>query len=127
MPFKRCVLNEKKTFFDQKDFTIRLLIYIIFQFSVPVSNQNFASEQSRQLIDVKLKKGNPFYKVNLVKLKKQQDNWAKEHNIPLQNHTTKQRSKKVVAETFYQCGIAVPVEKKTKVGYRDIPESNGKC
>jgi len=80
----------------------------------------------RQLIDGKLKKGNPFYRANLVKLKKQLDNWALEHNIPLQNHTMNQRSKKVVARTFYQCGIVVPVDKKTKVGYRDIPESNDK-
>ena len=33
--------------------------------------------------------------------------------------------KKVVAKTFYSCGIVVPINKKTKVGYREIPETDG--
>ena len=61
-----------------------------------------------------------------MKLKKQLDNWVKEHNIPSGNKIMKERSKKVVAKTFYQCGIVVPVDKKSRVGYRDIPETNGK-
>lgn len=77
-----------------------------------------------QLINEKLKKANPFHKTNLVKLKKQLDNWVKEHNILSGNKIMKERSKKVVAKTFYQCGIVVPVDKKSRVGYRDIPETN---
>ncbi len=31
----------------------------------------------------------------------------------------------MVANTFYECGIVVPVDKKTQVGYRKIPETDG--
>lgn len=77
-----------------------------------------------RVIDEKLKKANPFNKPSLVKLKKQVNNWAEEHNISLENQIMKARSGKVVAKTFYQCGIVVPVDKKSNIGYRDIPESN---
>ena len=60
-----------------------------------------------------------------MKFKKQLENWTKENNISMENVTMKERSKKIVAKTFYQCGIVVPVDKKSQVGYREIPESNG--
>ncbi len=43
-----------------------------------------------------------------------------------QSDTVKRRRKLKVAKTFYECGIVVPVNKKTKVGYRKIPETDGK-
>ena len=75
-----------------------------------------------------MKKADPFQKVALNKFQKQLQNWAAEHGISLQSPTAsmKDRTKKVVAKTFYQCGIVVPFDKKTKVGYREIPESEGK-
>merc|ERR1712071_155261 len=77
-----------------------------------------------KLIGDKLKKADPFHKTKLMKFKKQLENWTKENNISMENVTMKERSKKIVAKTFYQCGIVVPVDKKSQVGYREIPESN---
>nr|CAG4643424.1 EOG090X0BAY [Ilyocryptus agilis] len=70
------------------------------------------------------KNADPFVKTKLVALKKQVEEWAKKNAITLQNQAFMSRKKKVVAKTFYQCGIVVPVDKKTKVGYREIPESD---
>ena len=42
-----------------------------------------------------------------------------------QSQILKDRKKNMVAKTFYSCGIVVPVNKKTKVGYRKIPETDG--
>lgn len=60
-------------------------------------------------------------------LKKQLEEWAEKNDIltQTQDQVIKKRKKNMVARTFFECGIVVPVNKKTKVGYRKIPETNG--
>lgn len=75
-----------------------------------------------------MKKTDPFKQSQLVKLKKQLEEWATSRGIPIETkeEVLKKRKKNMVAKTFYECGIVVPVNKKTKVGYRKIPETDGK-
>jgi hypothetical protein len=60
-------------------------------------------------------------------LKKQLEDWANRNDIIIepQSQILKKRKKLMVANTFYECGIVVPVDKKTQVGYRKIPETDG--
>lgn len=76
---------------------------------------------------MQLKKADPFKKSQLASLKKKLEDWAisNEIEIETQNLVLKRRKQKMVAKTFYECGIVVPVNKKTKVGYRKIPETDG--
>jgi Uncharacterised conserved protein (DUF2228) len=80
------------------------------------------------VISDKLKKANPFQKANLTKFRTRLTEWATEHEIPIQSakseQNIKERKKKVVAKTFYGCGMVVPYDKKTDLGYREIPESD---
>nr|CAG4636424.1 EOG090X0BAY [Eubosmina coregoni]SVE69992.1 EOG090X0BAY [Eubosmina coregoni] len=93
----------------------------------PLADNIFASIS--QLITEKSKKCDPFLKTKLIALRKQMEDWTKENNVSSFLHETqsclKNRMKKVVAKTFYSCGIVVPINKKTKVGYREIPETDG--
>lgn len=75
-----------------------------------------------------MKKTDPFKQSQLVKLKKKLEEWASNRGIPIETkeEVQKKRKKDMVAKTFYECGIVVPVNKKTKVGYRKIPETDGK-
>lgn len=70
----------------------------------------------------------PFKKSQLSVIKKQLDDWASKNGILIepQSQILKKRKKQMVAKTFYECGIVVPVDKKTSVGYRKIPETSGK-
>lgn len=81
-----------------------------------------------QFISSKQQKSDPFKKSQLASLKKKLEDWAANNNISIepQSHILKKRKQKMVAKTFYECGIVVPVDKKTKVGYRKIPETDGK-
>jgi len=66
-------------------------------------------------------------KTKLTTLKKQMEKWVKENGISSllnESQSIKDRKKLVVAKTFYTCGIVVPFNKKTKVGYREIPETD---
>uniref|UniRef100_T1IPC9 Histone PARylation factor 1 n=1 Tax=Strigamia maritima TaxID=126957 RepID=T1IPC9_STRMM len=58
------------------------------------------------------------------KLKK----WAEDHQFTLDMKTSAMnaRQKLVVAKTFHRAGIVVPFDKKTEVGYRPLPETDGK-
>lgn len=80
------------------------------------------------LLTEKLKKCDPFHKTRLTSLRKQLDEWTSKNNIAIKllGDGMKARKKKVVAKTFYLCGIVVPVNPKTQVGYRKIPESDSK-
>lgn len=77
---------------------------------------------------MKQQKSDPFKKSQLASLRKKLEDWATNNKIPIepQSHTLKKRKQKMVAKTFYECGIVVPIDKKTKVGYRKIPETDGK-
>nr|CAG4649592.1 EOG090X0BAY [Scapholeberis mucronata]SVE93812.1 EOG090X0BAY [Scapholeberis mucronata] len=79
-----------------------------------------------QVISSSMKKTDPFKQSQLVKVKKQLEEWANNRGIPIENKEDllKKRKKNMVAKTFYECGIVVPVNKKTKVGYRKIPETD---
>nr|SVE77798.1 EOG090X0BAY [Daphnia lumholtzi] len=79
-----------------------------------------------QLLSVTVKNVDPFKKSQLMSLKKQLEDWADKNGILIepQNQILKKRKKLMVAKTFYECGIVVPVDKKTKVGYREIPETS---
>nr|SVE88199.1 EOG090X0BAY [Daphnia similis] len=90
----------------------------------PLSDNLFSAVS--QLLSVIVKKVDPFKKSQLTSLKKQLEDWANKNGIPIepQNQILKKRKKLMVAKTFYECGIVVPVDKKTKVGYREIPETS---
>nr|SVE75951.1 EOG090X0BAY [Daphnia hispanica] len=79
-----------------------------------------------QVISLGVKKSDPFKKSQLTTLKKQLEDWASKNGILIepQSQILKIRKKRMVAKTFYECGIVVPVDRKTKVGYREIPETN---
>jgi hypothetical protein len=81
-----------------------------------------------QIISARIKKADPFKKSQLATLKKQLEDWANKNDIIIepQSEILKKRKKLMVAKTFYECGIVVPVDKKTQVGYRKIPETDGK-
>ena len=99
------------------------------QTSVFIGVLNLVYYEYSQLITEKSKKCDPFLKIKLIALRKQMEDWTKENNVSSFLHETqsclKNRMKKVVAKTFYSCGIVVPINKKTKVGYREIPETDG--
>ena len=90
----------------------------------------FLFSASHHLIPEKLKKADPFLKTKLTTLRKQMENWTKENDhssLLHESQSIKQdRKKLVVTKTFYTCGIVVPFNKKTKVGYREIPESDSR-
>nr|SVE70615.1 EOG090X0BAY [Daphnia similis] len=90
----------------------------------PMSDNLFSAVG--QLISMTVKKVDPFKKSQLTSLKKQLEDWANKNGILIepQNQILEKRKKLMVAKTFYECGIVVPVSKKTKVGYRKIPETN---
>nr|CAG4644211.1 EOG090X0BAY [Lepidurus arcticus] len=52
--------------------------------------------------------------------------WAKTHGFDLQpkNAEMKVRNSKSLAKTFHGAGMVVPYNKKTQLGYREIPETN---
>jgi hypothetical protein len=81
-----------------------------------------------QAISATIKKADPFKQSQLATLKKQLEDWANKNDIIIepQSQILKKRKKLMVAKTFYECGIVVPVDKKSKVGYRKIPETDGK-
>ena len=81
-----------------------------------------------QIISARIKKADPFKKSQLATLKKQLEDWANKNDIIIEppSQILKKRKKLMVARTFYECGIVVPVDKKTQVGYRKIPETDGK-
>lgn len=80
------------------------------------------------MLSVTVKKVDPFKKSQLMSLKKQLEDWANKNGILIepQNQILKKRKNLMVAKTFYECGIVVPVDKRTNVGYRQIPETSGK-
>ena len=57
-------------------------------------------------------------------LKKLHD-WAANHNISLEevSPNMSKRKRMVVARTFHQAGIVVPVNKETELGYRPLMET----
>nr|CAH0102221.1 unnamed protein product [Daphnia galeata] len=90
----------------------------------PISDNLFSALS--QVISTRIKTADPFKKSQLATLKKQLEDWANRNDIIIepQSQILKKRKKLMVANTFYECGIVVPVDKKTQVGYRKIPETD---
>nr|CAG4650397.1 EOG090X0BAY [Sida crystallina] len=92
----------------------------------PIADNIFAA--ICHLITEKLKKSDPFQKSKLTAFRSSLIDWATRHQIlaqPVQSEKLKKRKKNVVAKSFYGCGLVVPYNKKTQVGYREIPETDG--
>ncbi|XP_073433392.1 histone PARylation factor 1 isoform X3 [Dendrobates tinctorius] len=47
------------------------------------------------------------------------------YSVDQKTASMKQRDKKVVTKSFHGAGLVVPVDKKTDVGYRELPETDG--
>ena len=46
---------------------------------------------------------------------------SKGHQVGVETEAEKRRKKKVVAKPFHGVGMVVPFDKKTEVGYRELP------
>lgn len=70
----------------------------------------------------------PFNKSAALALKKSIENFAQSKNISLTSFSSKLKSRnlKTVCKTFHKAGLAVPYNRKTDVGYRQLGESDGK-
>uniref|UniRef100_A0A6A7FU08 UPF0609 protein C4orf27 homolog n=2 Tax=Hirondellea gigas TaxID=1518452 RepID=A0A6A7FU08_9CRUS len=73
-----------------------------------------------------VKTADPFKKTALVKLIKQLESGAEKHGFKFSTkaEVVRQRKRNVVCRSFHGAGIVVPVDKKTEVGYREIPETD---
>ncbi|CAL4121319.1 unnamed protein product, partial [Meganyctiphanes norvegica] len=73
-----------------------------------------------------IKDADPFKKTSLQKLQKEIESFAndKEYSLATKTPEMKARDKKKVTNSFHGAGIVVPFDKKTDVGYREIPETN---
>ncbi|KAM4710022.1 histone PARylation factor 1 isoform 2-T2 [Discoglossus pictus] len=47
------------------------------------------------------------------------------YSLDQKSDSMKKREKKVVTKSFHGAGLVVPVDKKTDVGYRELPETDG--
>jgi len=74
-----------------------------------------------------IKDADPFKKISLQKLQKEIESFAskKEYSLETKTPAMKARDKKKVTKSFHGAGIVVPLDKKTDVGYREIPETDG--
>ncbi|XP_054264525.1 histone PARylation factor 1-like isoform X2 [Macrosteles quadrilineatus] len=71
-------------------------------------------------------KADPFSRMKIPKYQKILKEWTNKEGFCL-DKTNKQmeaRARKVVAKTFHNAGIVVPVDKKNDVGYRELAASN---
>ena len=75
-------------------------------------------------MDEKIKKEKT---AGLKKLKEDLKDFAekKGHNIESRSADMKARDKKVVTKSFHAAGIVVPVD-ENEIGYRELPETDGK-
>jgi Uncharacterised conserved protein (DUF2228). len=74
-------------------------------------------------------KCDPFRKMKVSKIQSALQSWAKDKSFILEvcSAAMKARGKKVVTKTFHNAGLVVPFNKKTEVGYRELPETDGEC
>ncbi|XP_059619600.1 histone PARylation factor 1-like [Phlebotomus argentipes] len=68
----------------------------------------------------------PFNQVKVGALKKSLQGWVVDHGLEVTNaaELMKERQKKLVCRTFHTAGLVVPVDPKTKVGYRPLMETD---
>lgn len=69
----------------------------------------------------------PFNKPNALAMKKSIETYAHSKNISLTSFSAKLKARnlKTVCKTFHKAGLAVPYNRKTDVGYRQLGESDG--
>lgn len=69
----------------------------------------------------------PFNRGGINSMKKSIEDWITENKIDLNNSTqlVRNRNKDVVCRTFHKAGLVVPIDRKTKVGYRPLSETEG--
>ncbi|XP_055687357.1 histone PARylation factor 1-like [Lutzomyia longipalpis] len=68
----------------------------------------------------------PFTKAKVGALKKSLQSWVADHEVDVTSAPTliKERQRKLVCKTFHTAGLVVPVEAKTKIGYRPLMETD---
>ncbi|GFG29500.1 hypothetical protein Cfor_08468 [Coptotermes formosanus] len=69
-------------------------------------------------------KCDPFRKMKISNIQTALQSWAKDKRfiLDVSSAAMKARDKKVVTKTFHKAGLVVPFNKKTEVGYRELPE-----
>jgi hypothetical protein len=74
-------------------------------------------------------KCDPFRKMKISNIQTALQSWAKDKRfiLDVSSAAMKARDKKVVTKTFHKAGLVVPFNKKTEVGYRELPERDGEC
>lgn len=68
-------------------------------------------------------KTDPFSRMKVPKFQKALTSWADEKGFSLEKEV---KSRKIVARTFHEAGIVVPLEKKYDIGYRQLSAPNCK-
>lgn len=69
----------------------------------------------------------PFNRGGITSMKKSIEDWTTDNQIDVKNSTqlVRNRNKDVVCRTFHKAGLVVPIDRKTKVGYRPLSETEG--
>lgn len=69
----------------------------------------------------------PFNRGGITSMKKSIEDWITDNQIDVKNSTqlVRNRNKDVVCRTFHKAGLVVPIDRKTKVGYRPLSETEG--
>lgn len=69
----------------------------------------------------------PFNKPSALAMKKSIETYAQSKNISLTPFSAKLKARnlKTVCKTFHKAGLAVPYNRKTEIGYRQLGESDG--
>lgn len=91
----------------------------------PLGENLFAAVNA--FLEDKTKEANKKVAPKLEALRLSLQKWAKKSDFSLERKTSKMknRDKVAVAKSFHGAGIVVPYDKKSQVGYRPLPESNG--
>lgn len=86
----------------------------------------FFSAVDRYFLDKEIQLS-PFNKANALAMKKSIETYANRKNISLTSFSAKLKARnlKTVCKTFHKAGLAVPYNRKTDVGYRQLGESDG--
>jgi len=72
------------------------------------------------------KKADPFQKAEFAKMTAQLESAGKQHKFALDTRAeaVRVRRPRVVCRTLHGAGLVVPYDKKTEVGYRELPETD---
>ena len=100
-----------------------LLSLLIYQFSSYLKDTCLCSLYLKKKQD----EASPFDKASIQKLISRIEKLAGEKGLSLSETTpnTRARLKNVIAKPFHGLGMVVPYNKKSQLGYREIPETTG--